>query len=128
MFFGVNDPNSNLLFTSVMPKFLANIVSKLFLGRPYVNWICSRKELKEILKKIGFRNIQIYFAFPDYRFPKRIIHSESKLSSFYPTINFRDKNKKIRIKRFMGFIIEFIMFRILRFKEVAPSFIVIAEV
>ena len=128
MFFGMNDPHSNLLLTSVMPKALANIVSYLFLGRPYVNWIYSKKELENILIKLGYKNIEFYFAFPDYRFPEKIIHSEKSLNNFYPTINFRDKNRNIKIKRFFGFIIEYIVFRILKFKQIVPSFIVVAQV
>jgi len=127
MFFGENDPHANLLLTTVLPKRIANIISKFFLGRPYVNWIYSKKELENILQSIGYENIQIYFAFPDYRFPERIIHSSNSLKNFYPTIELRDWKRKIKLKRLLGFICEFIIFKILRLKGLAPSFIVIAE-
>ena len=128
MFFGIKDPHSNLLLTSVLPKRIANIISKIFLGRPYVNWIYSKKELENLLKELGYKNIETYFAFPDYRFPERVIHSSKNLKNFYPTIKVRDKNKKFKVKRFFGFIIEFLIFKILNLKKLAPSFIVIAEV
>ena len=128
MFFGVNDPHSNLLLTSVLPKRIANIISKIFLGRPYVNWIYSKKELENLLKELGFKNIQTYFAFPDYRFPEIIIHSRKDLKNFYPTIQIKDKNNKLKVKRLFGFIIEYIIFKIFKLKKLAPSFIVIAEV
>ena len=127
MFLGVNDPHSNLFFTSVMPKFFANIVSHMFLKRPYVNYIYSKNELEQILKKVGYKNIKTYLAFPDYRFPERIINTKSNLNNFYPTINFRDKDKKIKVKRFLAFLAEFLIFKILKLKFLAPSFIVIAE-
>lgn len=127
MFFGVNDPHSNLLLTSVLPKKIANLISNIFLGRPYVNWIYSKDELENILIKIGYKNIQIYYAFPDYRFPERIIHSSSNLNNFYPAIKIKDKSGKINLKRLIGFMCEFLVFKILKIKALAPSFIVIAE-
>ena len=127
MFFGIKDPHSNLLLTSVIPKKLANLVSKFFLNRQYVNWIYSEKELFSILKKLGFKNIQIHYAFPDYRFPELIFHNKSSLKNFHSTISSYDMNGKFKFKRFFGELLELIFFKYLKLKFFAPSFIVVVE-
>ena len=72
MFFGVKDPHSNLLLTTVFPKKVSNFISKIKLGRPYVNWIYSKNELIDLVKEAGFSDIELSVAFPDYRFPEFI--------------------------------------------------------
>lgn len=126
MFFGVKDPHANLLFTTIFPKIIANVISLVFLSRPYVTYIYSKKELKKLLADAGFSDAKFHFAFPDYRFPELIKAEKESLNEFKPTITIR-QNGRIKIKRLIGYCLEFIIFRILNLRGVSPSFIVIAE-
>jgi ubiquinone/menaquinone biosynthesis C-methylase UbiE len=126
MFFGVKDPHANLYFTTILPKFLANFISKAFLSRPYVTHIHSKKELRTLLQRAGFSEVEFYYAFPDYRFPELIKHEDTTLSDFKPTISIR-QDGHIKIKRLIGFILEFSIFRLLKLKSLVPSYIVIAK-
>src|SRR5205807_9325678 len=84
MFFGAKDPHANLRFTTVLPRKVANWISRLLLGRPYVNWIYSVHGLKRLLLEAGFGQIDLYMCFPDYRYPERIIPFNHSLKGFTP--------------------------------------------
>jgi SAM-dependent methyltransferase len=73
MFLGINDPHSPLRFTSILPRTIASIISKIGLGRPYVNWLYSFKGIEKILKESGYSDVKLYMCFPDYRFPEVIM-------------------------------------------------------
>lgn len=125
MFFGVNDPHANILFVSFLPRKIADLISKIRLGRPYRNWIYSFNGIQSLLEKSGFSRVELFMVFPDYRFPDEIIPYNSSLHNFELTISSRNEKGKITIKRFLARIIEFIMFRLLKAKYFAPSIIAI---
>lgn len=127
MFFGVKDPHSNLAFTSILPRGAANFISMKKLGRPYINWIYSFPALKNILKDVGFSQVDLYCCFPDYHFPEFISPYNHKLEGFTPTISCRNEKGKIKLKRVGRVIIEKLLFKYLKFKFVAPSIIAIAR-
>ncbi len=127
MFFGVKDPHSNLHLTTILPKKIANIYSNLILGRPYVNWIYSKDELKKLVKDAGYSDVNIYIAFPDYRFPEYIQNYKKKLRKFTYKSKITDPENNVRVKRIIARIIETILFFLIGAKFLAPSFIVIAK-
>lgn len=82
-FFGKRDPHANLLFTSFLPRAISNQISKAVLRRPYVNYLYSFPALKSLLHQAGFREIDLYMAFPDYRFPELILpYSRQGISQY----------------------------------------------
>ena len=122
------DPHSNLHYTSILPRFLANIVSNIWYGRPYVNYIYSIKELKKLLREAGFSRYTVYAAFPDYHFPLKIIPTEKKyFRHFEPAYYWKrrtDLFARIILKSIK--IADTIIFRRLKIFSLAPAFIVIA--
>ena len=42
-YMGRRDPHSNLLFTTFLPRFLSNFISRVFHKKPYKNYIYSFK-------------------------------------------------------------------------------------
>ena len=56
-----------------MPRWYANLRSKQKLGRRYVNYLYSFKQLEKKLISNGFRAIKLYACWPDYRFADRIV-------------------------------------------------------
>ena len=81
-FLGKRDPHSNLWLTSFLPRRLADWVSRLALGRPYVNYLYSFRKLERLLRDAGFADVALYMAFPDYRFPELILPYERGLDRF----------------------------------------------
>lgn len=125
MFLGVKDPHSNTLFTSVLPRKVANWISLAKLGRPYINWTYSFEGIACLLEKTGFSKVEMYMCSPDYRFPESIIPYNWPLNNYRLTISSRNANGKITIKRTGGYIAERITFRLLKAKALAPSIIAI---
>lgn len=122
-FFGLPDPHCNIRFITFTPRFVQNFVSKLVLGRPYVNWTYSGKALKKMLKGLGFKRVDIHYVFPNYRFPEYIL-TDKGMGYYRPSLYRRGKNFIVKAA---SFLIEDIFFRKLKLKFFAQSFIVIAE-
>jgi SAM-dependent methyltransferase len=122
-FLGKPDPHSNLLFTALLPRFLADAVSKLFLGRPYVNYIYSFQKLKELLAESGFKNIDLLMAHPDYRYPSLILPYNGGVSRYHKYWEWR----KISWKRRTAYFVEYVLMKYFKARFFAPSIIAIAE-
>jgi SAM-dependent methyltransferase len=122
-FLGFRDPHTSLRFVNILPRFLQIPYSFLLLGRPFLTWIYSERELKKLLYSSGFSNVSIMYAYPDYRFPDLIL-SDKGLKDFYPC---RFKNSRRKRGKIVWWFLENIFYKILRAKSLSPSFIVIAH-
>lgn len=127
MFFGCPDPHANLPLISFLPRSIANWLSYIKLGRPYINWLYSFSKIKKLLSKAGFSKIDLYMCFPDYRYPERIIPYSGSLRDFEPTIALVNEKGEKPLRRFMARLGERIIFNRLRLKWMAPSIIAIAH-
>ena len=127
MFLGLKDPHSNTMFTSVLPRNVANWISLAKLGRPYINWTYSFKGIACLLKKTGFSKVETYMCFPDYRFPESIISYDCSLDNYRPTISIKNASGRITTTRIFGRIAELVLFRVLKAKALAPSIIAIGH-
>jgi len=127
MFFGCPDPHANLPFVSFLPRRIANWLSYIKLGRPYINWLYSFSGIKEMLSKAGFTKIDLYMCFPDYRYPERIIPYSGSLKNFNPTIALVNEKGQKPLRRLLARLGEIIIFNKLRLKCLAPSVIAIAH-
>lgn len=125
MFFGEKDPHSGLLMTSILPKPMANLISNLFRKRNYRTWIYSFSETKVLLNEAGFKDLEIYSCWPNYRMPDHITPYGIK-SSFYRPITPRKKGK-LKFKRVIANRIEWLLFHKLNLQFFAPSIIIIAK-
>ena len=105
------------------------MISNLYYGRPYVNYIYYKKELDKILREAGFNDIKIYATFPDYRFPQKIIFSDSKDDTSYSPVYSPGKREDIiaRIFRKARYMLDILIYKKLKMYSLAPSFIVIAR-
>lgn len=125
MFLGVKDPHSYTMFTTIVPRNLANLISLRKLGRPYVNWLYSFNGIDSLLKKTGFSKVDLYRCFPDYRFPESIIHHDCPMDNYRFINSWKNANGKITIKRAGARIAELVVKRVLKIKAFAPSIIAI---
>ena len=75
---GTVDHHSKLRFVPVLPRKLADLISKIRKGEPYLNRTYSYFELKNLVKKTGFNILKIYIGIPDYVFPEEIVDIDDK--------------------------------------------------
>lgn len=122
-FLGKPDPHANLLFTAVLPREIASWISKIRLGRPYVNYLYSFPRMKKMILKAGFSKVDLYMAFPDYRYPSMIFPYEKGVNKYQRYWEWRN----ISWKRKIAYSIEYFLMKILRARFFAPSIIAIAE-
>ena len=125
MFFGLKDPHNGTLFTTILPKFISNIISILFKGKPYRTWIYSYSQLNQILTETGFKTLKLYSAWPDYRIPDQILDYNSNFKKFKICSKLPVKKMTTR-KKIAGFI-EYIIFKILKLRIFSPSIIIVAK-
>jgi 2-polyprenyl-3-methyl-5-hydroxy-6-metoxy-1,4-benzoquinol methylase len=71
-FAGYPDDHTGLYFTSIMPRWLAEIYCKLRQGKSYRTITWSLGEHKKYFTSLGFDCPMIYCMFPDYRFPEAV--------------------------------------------------------
>ena len=59
---GKPDPHVNLKFTTFLPRFISNIISRIFKKKDYRTHIYTFNELKNLLKEAGFLKIDDYYV------------------------------------------------------------------
>ncbi len=127
MFFGVPDPHPGIPFTSILPRAAANLVSSIRLGRKYVNYTYSFRELDELVREAGFVKVDLYMCWPDYRFPQKILAYRSGLSNFKPLASSRNSAGRRSFRRTIAKGLESLLFTVGRARYLAPSIIAIAH-
>ncbi len=65
--------HSGLRYTSWMPRFMANLYTKIRTGKKYQTYTYSKPGYEKILKKAGFKNLEFYLPLPGYNIPRHII-------------------------------------------------------
>jgi len=61
--------HNGLPFVSLLPRFMANLLSKRFAGEPYTTYQYSIYGYKKALQEVGFSEIKFYAPLPQYRTP-----------------------------------------------------------
>ena len=125
MFCGIKDPHTGTYFTTLVPRWLANVISKIFKKREYRPWIYSFKSLEKLLKDAGFKSVKLHACWPDYRLPDYINSYGQKNEHFSP-ISPR-KNGRISFKHLVANRIEWLVFKKFNLQFFAPSIIAIVE-
>ena len=62
-------------FAPLMPRFIANILTKLFKGKPYLTHTYTKNIYIKIFRNAGFKNIEIYPVLFGYQEPQFVINS-----------------------------------------------------
>lgn len=72
-FIGQPDEHVNIKFVSLLPRFLANFITKLRTNTEYRTYTYSAKGLRKMSQKAGFNNNVFYGVFPHYIAPNFIL-------------------------------------------------------
>lgn len=126
MFCGIRDPHTGTLFTTLVPRWLANVISRVVRRRPYTPWIYSFSELEQLLKSSGFSSVELHACWPDYRNPEHINKYGIKNPHFTP-VSSRKRNGKLGFKKIVASKIEWVLFKLFNIQFFAPSIIAIAH-
>tara|TARA_Y100001970_G_C14236487_1_gene862134 strand:- start:2350 stop:3381 length:1032 start_codon:yes stop_codon:yes gene_type:complete len=122
-FIGKKDPHSNLFFTSFLPRKISSLISKFFLKRPYVNYLYSFQDIKKLILKAGFKEVDLYMAFPHYHMPELILPYKEGIRKYRKYYSIRGTSWKRKII----FLFEYILMRYCKGNFFAPAIIVIAK-
>jgi SAM-dependent methyltransferase len=125
MFFGVRDPHTGTLFTSVVPRWLANVISKVARQREYRPWTYSFAGTSALLKASGFGRVELNACWPDYRQPEHIQPYGSRNPHFRPI--FARRTGGMTAKSVIANRLEWLLFKKLNVQALAPSIIAIAR-
>ncbi|MCK4420205.1 methyltransferase domain-containing protein [candidate division WOR-3 bacterium] len=117
-FLGKPDDHSGLLFGSILPRRIADLYSRIKKGKPYRTYTYSYYQYLSLLRSSGFPNVNVFIAYPIYRYPRFLINVK-RVKSFHGLEErqlpgtFTAKTKTIGK-------------RLIRFPHFAPSFAFIA--
>lgn len=67
LFAGMKDPHGALRFTTVLPRFAANLYTKLRLSEPYRTYLYSQGGYARLLRRAGFTDATFYGMMPSSR-------------------------------------------------------------
>ena len=124
-FFGLKDPHVNIPFVTFLPRPIANVLSRIQLGRKYINWIYGQNDIVRLLKDSGYSSAELYFSFPNYHEPEQIFNSSDVSSLKYYRNSPSRSHKKSMRSRFVS-LMNIVIFRYLHLGFFAPAFIVVA--
>jgi len=120
-FLGEGDEHSHLKFTTLMPRFLANWVSRHRSNRSYRTYTYSYRGYQKLLRQAGFSNLKFWGAIPKYRYPDFVIDfSKSEPLEYY----IKSIGKKTGVKKY-GFAFVKLLHRLGIWKHFFPTFIIV---
>lgn len=91
----MRDTHTNLHFVTVLPRFLANAISKIYTHEPYRTYLYSRSGILDLFRSAGFKSVivlDLVSSYNDYdfvvstsdRLSYRFLHRHQLVRSFLP--------------------------------------------
>lgn len=122
---GRPDPHVNLKFTTFLPRFMSNIICKIFKKKEYRTYIYSFSELKKILQQAGFQKIDDYCCFPMYHFPSLIFPNSKNGIKQY--VAYKDKNVVTWKQKLVFQYLEIFLMKYLKLRNFCPAIVIVAK-
>jgi SAM-dependent methyltransferase len=114
-------------YTVILPRFLTNLIRRLRKKSQYRNYIYSYWGYRHLLKKAGYRNVQIYLVLPSYYDPHMIISTQKKPSQAFFEEYFQDRFSENGEMHFARKAIYYLLNKINLFRYLEHSFLITAE-
>jgi len=114
---GWPDDHMNLPFVCFMPRSIANIITRLFLGCEYRTYVYSVPGYRSLLEKAGFSSTELYGAFQHYINPTHIVP--------YDLIESSKREIFMNTRRYPRMILKMVPAKILKF--LSPSIMAISR-
>ncbi len=68
--------HGDLPFTPLVPRKIADIFNYVIKRTTYKTYTYSKQGYKKLLKQAGYKDVEIYYPFPDYKLPKFILSTD----------------------------------------------------
>jgi len=65
--------HGGLRYTSYMPRWMANIYTKIRMGERYTTYTYSKIGYRKLLEESGFKNSNFYLVYPGYNRPRTVV-------------------------------------------------------
>ncbi len=95
-FIGYPDPHCGLPFVTILPRPLAHWYARRKGQSGYRNYLYSSHGYRKLLKRTGFRSIEVYLALPSYNHPRFLIPMDSRIFSYYSRTFNPDRRGRLR--------------------------------
>jgi len=69
--------HSSVKYIDLFPRWIADKICLMKKGEKYKTYIYSRGTYEKMLKKVGFKDIKFYTAYPSYQKPKKIVPNKN---------------------------------------------------
>lgn len=102
-FLGSRD-HSGLRYTSLMPRFLASIATRIRNRQSYRTYTYSYRGYEKLLSQAGFRKPQVYIAVPNYRDPRFIVPANDDRAIAYMVRRYASYLRRRSWRRVAGFL------------------------
>ena len=89
---GGMDQHVSLKYVAVLPRFLADVVCKRKMGDRYRPYQYTSAGYKRLLRDAGYREAEVYSAFPSYILPKKVVSLRESSIHFAGDV-WRTKNR-----------------------------------
>lgn len=78
-FLGAPDDHTGLRYSSLLPRSLATVYTRLAIGQPYRTYTYTARGLRKLLRTAGFVDQTWFTAFPTYEVPRTVLPLDSRL-------------------------------------------------
>ncbi len=96
-FMGRFDPHVNVPFVTILPRFLASMLTWIVLQKPYRTYIYSMWGYERLFRDAGFGTLEFYNAIPDYNVPTYMLPVSSNYPySAFPGLALHDVPRPLR--------------------------------
>ena len=90
-------PHDELPYVAVMPRWLADAVTRWRQGKPYRTWIYSARGYKRLLQEAGFIRIEFFAALPTYHHPEVAVPLDRD-DAIRPYLNRGSRSKRLALQ------------------------------
>lgn len=82
-FIGYLDPHCRLPFVTVLPRAMAHWYARRKGRRGYANYLYSSRGYRNLLRRAGFAQADVFLALPSYNHPRIFLPLDSRVFSYY---------------------------------------------
>ncbi len=113
--------HSGLRYTSLLPRWLANVYTRLRLKKPYLTYTYTYSGYKRLFKQADFGGIDTYIPFPGYNHPDSLVPYQS-LSALKFFLMSRGRWRHIKSRFWQAILFNRLMLKIFRFFSYSFAF------
>lgn len=112
--------HEDMRFATVLPRGLANSISKAFYNEEFRHYVYSYNEYWDLFRDAGFDQVEIFTALPSYKLPQHIISIDDKETII-------EKIKQLDTKPLYRFVSYVLAHSNYLYKKIGPDFVILCR-